>query len=223
MVSPTPPLLVLASASPRRIDMLRAAGIPHAIHPTDIDEGRHPGESAEVMVLRISQAKADAAASHYPDRAVLGADTLVVARGSILGKPPHRGAARQMLMMLSGGTHEVLTGYHLIARGEAPRLSVAPGAPGPAGPEPQNDRRISKVVRTEVDVRPLSDLDLDGYLASDEWRGKAGAYAIQGRFSCFVQGIRGSYESVVGLPLCALIEDLSREGLLPPGWPRWLP
>jgi septum formation protein len=199
------PNLILASASPRRIDMLRAAGIPHAVHPTDVDEGRQPDESPEQLVLRVSQAKADAAAPRYPGQAILGADTLVVAAGSMLGKPPHEGAARQMLMMLSGGTHVVLTGYHLRLRGTG------------------EDRRIARVVRTEVDVRPLSEDDLDGYLSSDEWRGKAGAYAIQGRFSCFVREIRGSYDSVVGLPLCAVIEDLLAEGLLPKGWPHWRP
>src|SRR5262245_15681151 len=108
-------LLVLASASPRRTDLLRRAGIPHAVQPVDIDETPATGESAESLVVRVSQAKADAAAARGSDELpILAADTIVVAspetQPALLGKPPHEGAARQMLMLLSGATHRVVTG-----------------------------------------------------------------------------------------------------------------
>ena len=199
-------LLVLASASPRRIDMLRGAGVPHRVHPGGIDEAPRLGEAPEDLALRVSRLKAEAVAPLYPEAPILAADTVVFAAGCTLGKPTHEGAARQMLLLLSGATHRVITGYHL-------RL---PGSGGPA-------RTVDRVVTTEVDVRPLREADLAGYLASDEWRGKAGAYAIQGRFAGFVRAVRGSYESVVGLPLCQVLEDLLEAGALPPGWPAWRP
>lgn len=195
------PLLVLASASPRRVDMLRAAGVPHAIHPADVDETPRIGESPAALALRVSRAKAEAVAPQHPGLPVLAADTVVFAGGATLGKAPHPGAARQMLLLLSGATHRVFTAYHL-------RL--------PGG------RAVERVQETEVDVRPLREEDIEGYLASEEWRGKAGAYAIQGRFACFVRAVRGSYESVVGLPLCQVLEDLLEAGVLG-GWPAWRP
>ena len=200
-------LLVLASASPRRIDMLAAAAIPHAVWPVDIDETPRVGERPESLVARLSQEKADAAAKLCaPGSPILAADTIVTVAGAILGKPPHEGAARQMLTLLSGRTHAVLTGYHL-------RYVDAEG----------QISRQSRVVSTTVTIQPLTDGDIAGYLRSEEWRGKAGAYAIQGRFSAFVRGIEGSYDNVVGLPLCAVIEDLRSLGLLPSDWPNWTP
>jgi septum formation protein len=211
-------LLVLASASPRRIAMLQKAGVPHAVYPVEIDETPHPGELAEALVLRLSQEKADAAALRVgrdtgavDSTPILAADTVVVAlsdgQPSLLGKPPHAGAARQMLGLLSGATHRVVTGYHL----RLPRT---------------NDGRVPRVQRavsTEVDVRPLLPVEVEGYLRSEEWRGKAGGYALQGLFSCFVTAIRGSYENVVGLPLAAVLEDLRAAALLPVAWPDWKP
>jgi len=200
-------LLVLASASPRRIDMLASAAIPHAVWPVDLDETPQVGELPESLVLRLSQQKADAASTLCaPGSPVLGADTIVTVDGALLGKPPHEGAARQMLTMLSGKSHAVLTGYHL-------RYVDASG----------QLQRISRAISTKVTVRTLSDAEIAGYLRSEEWRGKAGAYAIQGRFSAFVRGIEGSFDNVVGLPLCAVIEDLAGAGLLPSDWPSWRP
>src|SRR4051812_38510027 len=111
-------LLVLASASPRRIEMLKRAAISHAVHPVDVDETPLVGESPESMVARVSQLKGDAAARRAGEAVpILSADTIVVAtpadQPTLLGKPPHEGAARQMLLLLSGGTHKVLTGYYL--------------------------------------------------------------------------------------------------------------
>lgn len=188
--------------------MLRAAAVPHAVWPVDVDETPLVGESAEALVARLSQKKADAAAALAPAGSpILGADTMVVAGGALLGKPPHEGAARQMLALLSGTTHGVVTGYHLryvdTKSGEL--------------------RRLARAVYTEVAVRPILPAELDGYLRSQEWRGKAGAYAIQGRFACFISGITGSYENVVGLPLCQVIADLHAVGLLQAEWPPWQP
>src|SRR4051794_4119343 len=130
-------MLVLASASPRRIEMLAAAAIPHAVWPVDIDETPLVGESAEALVMRLSQQKADAAALRAPAGSpVLAADTMVVAGGALLGKPPHEGAARQMLAMLSGGTHAVVTGYHLRH----------------VDPVSGELRRLGRILHTEVEV-----------------------------------------------------------------------
>lgn len=204
LLTPDTTQLILASASPRRIDMLQRAGVPHAVHPTDVDETPQIGEAPEALVGRISRAKVDALRARYPRAPILGADTVVAARDCTLGKPAHEGAARQMLILLSGATHQVLTGYHL-------RSFDVHG----------HEVRLSRVVTTEVEVRPLSAEHIDGYLRSGEWRGKAGAYAVQGRFGAFVRAIRGSYDSVVGLPLCQVLEDLEAAGLLPIGWPTW--
>jgi septum formation protein len=200
-------LLVLASASPRRIDMLAAAAVPHAVWPVDLDETPEVGEHPESLVARLAQQKADAAAKLCaPGSPILAADTIVTVEGALLGKPPHEGAARQMLTLLSGKQHAVLTGYHLRYLGPDGQL-----------------QRVGRVVTTRVNVRPLSDADIAGYLRSEEWRGKAGAYAIQGRFSAFVRSIEGSFDNVVGLPLCAVLEDLRSAGLLPADWPSWQP
>src|SRR5262245_14425548 len=148
-------LLVLASASPRRIEMLQRAAVPHAVHPVDVDETPEVGESPAALVLRLSQLKADAAAARLgtadAGRPILGADTIVVAapdsQAALLGKPPHEGAARQMLLLLSGATHQVVTGYHLRYRDPSGELC-----------------RLSRHVVTEVDVRPIAPAELDGYL-----------------------------------------------------------
>lgn len=211
-------LLVLASASPRRIAMLQRASVPHAVYPVEIDETPLPGEAAEALVLRLSQGKADAAALRVArDTAsplsapILAADTVVVAlssgQPSLLGKPPHAGAARQMLSLLSGATHRVVTGYQLRYH----------------DPVDGTLRRVQQAISTEVDVRSLRPVEIDGYLRSEEWRGKAGGYALQGLFSCFVTAIRGSYENVVGLPLSSVLEDLRAADLLPVAWPEWKP
>ena len=203
-------LLVLASASPRRIEMLHRAAILHAVHPVDIDESPAVGESGEALVARLSRQKAEAAVRRVGEEApILAADTIVVATPktapSLLGKPPHEGAARQMLRLLSGATHCVLTGYHLRYRKDG------------------DVKNLSRIVSTEVDVRQLRPVEIDGYLRSEEWRGKAGAYAIQGRFASFITEVRGSFDNVVGLPLCQVLEDLRTAELLAADWPAWNP
>lgn len=197
-------MLVLASRSPRRMDLLKLVGIPHAVHPVDIDETPKVGESATQLVQRLAREKAEAAVAHYALNPILGVDTMVCVEGNLLGKPVHEGAARQMLRLLSGKPHQVVTGYCIRY----------------VDPNGQNQYR-TRVIETHVFVRSLTEAEMDAYVRSEEWRGKAGGYAIQGKFALFVQKIQGSYESVVGLPLCELAQDLGESGLLPVDFPPW--
>jgi septum formation protein len=179
--------LVLASASPRRADLLRAAGYQFIVRPTGVDESILPGETPHAHVCRLADAKAAAAAA-TDDEVVLGADTVVVVDGVILGKPADDAEAAAMLRRISGRSHEVLTGVTL-------RL----------GP-----RTRSAVARTVVHFTHLAEEDLAWYVASGEPRDKAGAYGVQGLASRFVERIEGSYANVVGLPV-ALVARLLRE------------
>jgi septum formation protein len=176
--------LVLASASPRRADLLRAAGFTFDVRPADVDERRAPDEPPDVYVLRVAAAKADAVARSTTD-VVLAADT-TVALGTrhdtsriVLGKPADAAEAARMLRHLSGSVHEVLTGVVVTA----------------------GDRSIQFVDSTEVWFAPLSDEDIAWYVSSGEPMDKAGAYAIQGLASRFIPRISGSYSNVVGLPV----------------------
>ena len=190
-------MLVLASASPRRRELLAAAGIPVIVHAAEVDETPHPGEEARAYVLRLAEAKARAAASGAPrpDLPLLAADTTVVLDGELLGKPADDAEAAAMLRRLSGRGHEVWTGLCLLwpaaASGERP-LALAADC-------------------TRVWFAPLDREEIAAYVASGEPRGKAGAYAIQGRAGQFIPRIEGSYSNVVGLPL-ALLRDLLRAG-----------
>lgn len=177
-----PPLrLVLASASPRRLDLLAQIGItPDAIYHPDVDETPRKGELPRELALRLAQAKARAGALHHHNCLVLGADTTVAVGRRNLPKADDEGTARRCLALLSGRRHRVHTG-----------IAVA-----------LSDGTIrSKVVTTVVSVKRFTDRDVAAYLASGEWRGKAGGYAIQGCFAALVPRINGSYANVVGLPL----------------------
>ena len=185
------PVLVLASASPRRRELLTRAGIDFEADPADVDERSLPGESAEALVDRLARLKASATAQRHPDRPVLGADTVVVVDGDVLGKPADQGDAERMLRRLSGRQHEVLTGLALAWRGEM----------------------HSHLERTDVWIRDLGEAELAWYLASGEPMDKAGAYAIQGLASRFVTRVDGSYSNVVGLPVAAVVALLRRVGL----------
>jgi septum formation protein len=171
--------LILASASARRAELLRAAGIPFEVEPAEIDESPRPGEAPSQYVQRLAREKAQAVAARHPDAAVLAADTTVVVDGLILGKPVDDSDARAMLSRLSGRTHDVLTGVALVRNGQA----------------------ISAVETTRVRFVPMSSSDIEWYVASREPHGKAGAYAIQGLASRFVDRVEGSYSNVVGLPV----------------------
>jgi septum formation protein len=179
--------IVLASASPRRAELLRAAGIEFEVVPAHIDESAHPHEDADAYVRRIADAKARAVSARVADRIVLAADTTVVIDGMMLAKPEDDADARRMLRMLSGRTHEVLTAVS-IYRGH---------------------QMITEVERSNVELAPLSEFEIDWYIGTGEPRDKAGAYAIQGYASRFVTRINGSYSNVVGLPVALVYEILT--------------
>jgi len=173
--------LVLASASPRRLDLLAQIGIePDAVIPADIDETPLARERPRHLAERLAGAKADAITEQYPDDFILAADTVVALGHRVLEKPADAAEARKFLERLSGRRHRVIGGFALIA---------------PDG------RRIVKSVVTQVRFRRLSAADIAEYVASGEWDGKAGGYAIQGRAAAFIPWIGGSYANVVGLPL----------------------
>ena len=185
--------LILASASPRRAEILRDAGYRFTVLSSAIDETPHPQESPEDLVLRLAQAKADLAAARAVGPAILiAADTEVVLDGHIFGKPHSSEDARGMLERLSGRTHTVLTGVALI------RLP--------------NVERLSFVESTLVEFAPLSDEDIRRYLSTGEPLDKAGAYAIQGRAARYIPRIAGCYSNVVGLPLARLQQALTALG-----------
>jgi septum formation protein len=177
----TIPSLVLASASPRRLDLLRQVGIePVAIDPAHIDETPAPRELPRAYALRMAKAKLAAVACRHPGAVVLAADSVVVCGRRILPKAETAEEARSCLALLSGRRHRVLGG-------------VAVGAPqGPVR---------ARLVETVVRFKRLEPAEVDDYIDSDEWRGKAGGYAIQGRAARFVSFLSGSYSNVVGLPL----------------------
>jgi len=188
--------LLLASASPRRAELLRSAGFDFDVQAASVDETPHQGEAPEAYVRRIAEAKARTAlASEAHDRVVLAADTTAVVDGRILGKPDDDADAARMLRLLSGRRHEVLTGVTL--------ASVA--------------TLETCVEVTGVEFAPLSDDEIAWYVASGEPSDKAGAYAVQGLASRFVTRIEGSYSNVVGLPLSLVYRMLTeRSGLALP-------
>lgn len=171
-------MLILASASPRRHELLLAAGIDHVVNAAQVTELRRPDEPAEDFVIRLAVEKATAIPVSGED-VVLGADTAVCIEGEIFGKPLDEADAERMIRALSGRTHLVRTGICL--RSE--------------------DRAITDIATTAVEFLPLTDCEVKEYTRSGEGMDKAGAYAIQGRASRFVNSIRGSYANVVGLPV----------------------
>jgi septum formation protein len=178
--------LVLASASPRRRELLAAAGLDIEVDPVDVDERQVTGEPPAAYVERVARLKAAAGAARHPQRVVVGADTAVVIDGEVLGKPRDAEDAGSMLRRLSGRDHEVLTGVAVASAG----------------------RVESFVERTRVTLAPLSGMDIEAYVATGEPFDKAGAYAIQGGAGRFITGCDGSYSNVVGLPMERLLELL---------------
>ena len=175
------PALVLASASPRRLDLLAQVGVtPDRVDPADIDETPLRDETPRLHALRLARDKARAVASRSPGDFVLAADTVVAVGRRILPKAETEEQAIRCLALLSGRNHKVLTAVAVIA---------------PDG------REASRLVETRVQVKQLSDIEKADYLAGGEWRGKAGGYAVQGVAGGFIIDLRGSYTGVVGLPL----------------------
>jgi len=190
--------LVLASASPRRAEILRAVGWPFRVEAGDVDERAFGREEPSKYAERLAQAKAEQIAARLVGLAareslrdlVLGADTIVVTDGTTLGKPRDEQDARQMLQTLRGRTHEVITGVALV------RATT-------------NEHRIAHE-RTRVRFAQMSDAEIDWYVATNEPADKAGAYAVQGRAALFIEAIEGDYWNVVGLPV-GLVYRLARE------------
>tara|TARA_E500000305_G_scaffold63799_1_gene50830 strand:+ start:66 stop:644 length:579 start_codon:yes stop_codon:yes gene_type:complete len=183
--------LVLASASPRRLDLLKQVGIvPDVVVPADLDETPGATELPRVYAERLAAEKASAIAVSHKDAFVLAADTVVACGRRILPKAETQEEARTCLNLLSGRAHRVYTGVSLV----------------------KGDRQITKSVMTRVQVARLSDAELHAYLASGEWQGKAGGYAIQGRAAAFIRGLNGSYSNVVGLPLHETVNLLKGSG-----------
>lgn len=202
-------MLVLASASPRRHDLLRSAGIAFAVQPADIDETPLAGESARACAERLACQKALKVSSERPLDLVLGADTVVVVDSTILGKPSDANDAARMLRMLSGRAHQVITGVCLVspvASGQLPYTNE--GAQEVLGTENWDVRVGSEI--TLVTFAALSDAEIQEYVATGEPMDKAGAYAIQGIASRWIPRIEGDYSNVVGLPV-ALVYRMLRD------------
>lgn len=212
--SPSPPSLlagpdvILASASPRRRELLERVGLRLRVYAADIDETPQPAELPADYVRRMARQKGEAALGTDPIRVdsatipVLSADTSVIIEGHILGKPADPDEARAMLRRLAGRRHEVISAYRI-------RLG---------------SRDVERSVTTTVALRLLEPAEIEAYVACEEWQGKAGGYAIQGVASAFVTELRGSLTNVVGLPLAEALADLRAVGGLgrypPPEFPR---
>lgn len=190
--------VVLASASPRRRELLAQVGITLRTVPAAVNETVLAGESAERHVVRLSEAKALAIAARreVPGRWFIGSDTVVVRDATILGKPVDAADAAAMLRSLAGRAHQVVTGF-----------AVHDRATG---------RMLSGAVVTRVWIKPLTAREIAGYLATGEPFDKAGAYAVQGQGAFMVPRIEGSYSNVVGLPLCEVLAALEQLGAPPP-------
>jgi nucleoside triphosphate pyrophosphatase len=197
-------MLVLASASPRRQELLRNAGISFAVQVADVDETPRPGEGARDCAERLAREKALKVWQARPQDVVLGADTVVVVDGTILGKPADGDDAARMLRMLSGREHRVITGVCLIRPKFRGQGSVA-----------REQESLPEVVTissdtTVVTMSAISDQEIVDYVATGEPMDKAGAYAIQGIASRWIPRIEGDYSNVVGLPV-ALVYRMLRE------------
>ncbi len=187
----TAPRIVLASASPRRRDLLTLIGIAHEVRPADIDETPLAGELPDAYAERLARAKAAILAARAPDALVVGSDTIVVVEGDILGKPRDEAEAARMLRRLAGRRHVVHTA-----------VAVA-----------RDGRVESGVERVDVAFRPLGDADIAAYIATGEPMDKAGAYGIQGFGATIVERIEGDYFAVMGLPLGRLVRLMERVGV----------
>jgi septum formation protein len=194
-------MLVLASASPRRHELLRNAGISFVVQPTEIPEVPQPAEAPAAFAERMAREKALAGFRRQPDSFVLGADTIVVVDSEILGKPRDGADAAGMLRMLSGRKHQVITGVCLVG----PQLRVEQLATAF-----EDVRSVTTVVTMEA----LSDDDIRSYISTGEPMDKAGAYAIQGRASRWISHIEGDYFNVVGLPVSLVYRMLRERGLI---------
>jgi len=186
--------IILASESTRRVDILRTLGISFSIIPPKINETQRKDESPKNYVSRVSFEKAQSVGMHFPDKWVVAADTVIVYKNRIMGKPKDERDAFKMLKKLSGKWHKVITGFCI--------LNVS------------KDIIYRDVVETKVFLREMDDREIIRYINTSEPLGKAGSYAVQGRGGYMVKEIKGSYSNVVGLPICELAEALLSLGVL---------
>jgi septum formation protein len=188
--------IILASASPRRRDLLEAAGLRFDIIPSRINEETFTADASDpgAYARMLAEAKADDVATSYPDTWVIGADSIVVIGDRILEKPVSEEDARRMLNLLSGNCHRVFTGYAVCRR--------------------KTGFRHADAAVTEVVFKTLTHAEIEWYIHTPEPYDKAGAYAIQGLGSFMVRSINGSYSNVVGLPVCEVMDCLTRQGAL---------
>jgi nucleoside triphosphate pyrophosphatase len=185
--------IVLASASPRRKELLEQIGLRFEVDPTDYDEGKAPASKPHEMAMELSLGKARAATRKNRKAIIIAADTLVVLGDRIIGKPHTNAQAREMLRALNGRTHSVITGFTILDTGTG--------------------KVLSRSVETAVRMRKLTLKEIDAYVRTKEPLGKAGGYAVQGRGAVLVDRIEGDYSNVVGLPLSALAEGLREFGV----------
>jgi len=185
---------ILASASPRRIDLLSLLGLRFEIMPDHVDETFFKGETPREHVLRLSVAKTANAYVNHPDAWVMGADTIVIINGEVLGKPKTPGEAREMLGKLSGQVHTVYTGFTIVRK--------------------SSDIIISNAVESSVKFREIPEDEMAWYVGSEEPYDKAGGYAVQGMGAFFIKEIHGSYTNVMGLPLCEVVDVLKSVGAI---------
>jgi septum formation protein len=193
-ISDEEPQIILASKSPRRRYLLEQAGLKFSVIPSSIDEAKIPLCSPETYVRILSEAKADDISKKYPEKWVIGADTIVLKNNDILGKPRSRDEARTMLKQLSGQVHQVLTGYAVCCKAK--------------------NKMFSETIKTDVQFKNLTHDEIEWYVHTTEPFDKAGSYAIQGLGTFLVKSINGSYTNVVGLPVCEVIEFLIKEGVI---------
>ncbi len=192
--------IILASASPRRRELLEMAGLPFTVCPGQGEEEITVSDPAEVVEELSEQKAREVFLKTGGESLVIGADTVVAAKGQILGKPKDREAARQMLRSIQGGSHEVYTGVTILDREEG------------------KERQKTFHVMTEVVFYPMSEEEIQRYVDTQEPMDKAGAYGIQGKAGIFVKEIHGDYNNVVGLPVARLYQELKEMGINPGKW-----
>ena len=185
--------LILASSSPRRRDLLASLGLQFRVVPAELVEIPSPHEAAKDFAVRVAEKKALVVGTNHPSAWVIGADTIVVVDGEILGKPLNRADAKRMLQRLAGREHLVLTGYVL--------LKVA------------SEKKLKGVEETRVKINALEEQEIEWYINTGEPFDKAGGYAIQGKGAFMVEWIKGSYTNVVGLPLSQLVRLFKDAGI----------
>lgn len=185
--------IILASASPRRKELLTITGLKFEVDPADHAEDMNLELSPHELARILSLEKAKSVAGKYGDAIIIAADTFVVMGGKILNKPHSQDEAKGMLELLEGRTHSVITGFTIL--------------------DTSSGKKLSRSVETKVTFRKLTEIEIDAYVKTKEPLDKAGAYAIQGLGSVLIKGIEGDYFNVIGLPLCALVESLTEFGI----------